>query len=575
MRAVLLAAIMVVSSVVAGCVDSSDRGLGHEEVPRLKGQSWIAPQSQSIFAGDYKFDADWSQTLVQGEFQVLAPVHEVLASKLDGVDIDVTVWRPQVEEGVRVPVIIQASPYYSRSRDLAGVGAQMLDQFVPHGYAYAQLSVRSTGESGGCDDFRGPKMTADMSQAIDHLVAQPWAAPAVALIGISYVGTTPWYAAGSGNPNVKTIVPISGSTNAWEVYNRNGTPESRSPTIILGYGVGAATNPQRSPQHKAENFACAEVYQGWVNGLVSGVVGDRFDPAWWQERNAKPKVEANYKGSILLVHGFEDWNVDPAVALPWVQRLNDTGLKVKQLVGQWGHSYPDMRAGSETKRWDWAEILLRWFDSELKGVAVDTGPPVQVQDNSFGWRDEAAWPPKDANWTRFVLRSDNKLGSEVSGAAEWRFVQPGNDRADFTSGALPADVRIAGLPRVHVTVRPDGPGGNIGAFLYDKDPATGVLKRIGWTAMNLRFADGGEAPRVVTPQQPLVARMEIQPMDALVPAGHELVLRLWMNTPSDRTFAQPLTPVTLMVGGSASSTLEVPVIERPPQAFFTPPKPAS
>jgi predicted acyl esterase len=416
-------------------------------------------------------------------------------------------------------------------------------------------------------------MTADMSQAIDWLVDQEWATDSVALIGISYVGTTPWYAAGSGNPHVKTIVPISGSTNAWEVYNRNGTPETRSPIIIPTYGATAASNAERTPEHKVENFTCTEVYEGWATGVSNGVIGDRINAEWWQERNAKPKVEANYNGSILLVHGFEDWNVDPAVALPWADQLNRSGLKVKQMLGQWAHAYPDSRVTEDTVRWDWAEIMLRWFDHELKGLDVDTGPPVQAQDNQFRWRDEANWPPRDATWTTYNLTAQGALEPQpAKDAGTWLLSVPVEDAADFRL-PLDKDTHISGLPRAHVTVTPTAPGGTIGAFLYDEDPATGQMTRIGWTAMNLRFADGTETPQVVVPGEPLVAKMEMQPMDAVVPAGHNLVLRLWINTPSDRTYAQPLAPIEVLAGGSASSVLDLPTIDRPASAFFEPPHP--
>jgi predicted acyl esterase len=585
---ILLVTLMAGLSL-AGCLDGaepqSDDG---DDVVRVKGQSAVAPGSYSVQPGQYKFDGSISQPLVEGPYELLAPEEVTLTSDLDGVDIDLTVWRPDTPAGVQVPVVMQASPYYSDSASMAGVGYQVTEFISTHGYAYVQLAIRSTGNSGGCDDFRGPKMTADMSQAIDWLVEQEWSTEAVALIGISYVGTTPWYAAGSGNPHVKTIVPISGSTNAWEVYNRNGTPETRSAIIVPNYGASAAANTAREPEHKVENFACAEVYEGWATGVANGVVGDRINAEWWQERNAKPKVEANYKGSIFVIHGLEDWNVDPAVALPWADKLNKSGLKVKQLLGQWPHSYPDSYCGSTdssyhtTCRWDYAEILLRWFDSELKGLDVDTGPPVQVQDNQRAWRDELHWPPRDAQWQRLHLTADGALGEEAGSAGTFPLAVPSAVPdagvpldALFRLGPLEEDLRLGGLPRVHVTVNPTAPGGTIGAFLYDEDPATGVLTRIGWTAMNLRFADGTETPQTVVPGEPLVAKMEIQPMDAVVPAGHTLVLRLAIDTPSDRTYALPIAPMQVEVGGDVTSVLELPVLERADAVFFQPPFPAA
>ncbi|MGH2652257.1 MAG: hypothetical protein ACRDHK_13725, partial [Actinomycetota bacterium] len=60
---------------------------------------------------------------------------------------------------------------------------------------------------------------------------------------------------------------------------------------------------------------------------------------------------------------------------------------------------------------------------------------------------------------------------------------------------------------------------------------------------------------------------------AVVPAGHQLVLRVWINTPEDRTATLPPSAITLNWGGSAKSILELPLIERGPETYFQPPMP--
>ncbi|HEX9816653.1 MAG TPA: CocE/NonD family hydrolase [Candidatus Thermoplasmatota archaeon] len=580
----LLALLLATAFVVSGCVGSPTESQEQREAKQIQAATNAAP----VFPGVYKFDGRASEVLAPGLLSIL-PMEEVyLSSDLDGVDIQMAIWRP--DTGASVPAIIQASPYFSDAKNLeTRVGQFSLDNFVPHGYAYIQLPVRSTGNSGGCDDFRGPDMVADMSQAIDWIAEQPWSNGNVALMGISYVGTTPWYAAGSGNPHIKTIVPVSGSTNAWEVYNRNGSSEGRSPTIIPGYGSSAASNAQRTPEHKVENFTCTsgDVYQAWAAGIYAGITGDK-DPfrQFWDERNVKPFVEANYKGSIFVVHGFEDWNVDPAVVFPWTRELNMTyGLEVKTLIGQWPHTFPDLGAPA-MKRWDYAEILLHWFDKYLKGIETETGPWAQIQDNQMRWRNEDYYPPIDADWTKLHLTTGGQLAAEPGAAGSVRLVPaevmveqarqapaPIDFFEDFTWGPFDEEVLISGLPRVHVTVAPDGPGGYMGAHLYSRDPTSGDEVRIGWTSMNLRYHEGGDTPVVVTPGEPIVAKMEIQPMDAVVPAGHQLLLRVWVNTHADRTPSLPPTVVDLQWGGSTQSFVELPIIERDASAYFQPPMP--
>jgi predicted acyl esterase len=584
----LVAAALVMGMAFGGCVGQPESKSSSIEAKKIA----AAPRDPPVFPGQYRFDGAYSQVLAEGPYGLLARTIHYIPSEIDGADIHFAVWRPDTPPEVKVPVIIQASPYYLDTTALDNFGVFVTDNFVPHGYAYVQLAIRSTGDSGGCDDFRGPNMVKDLSTAVTWLASQDWSNGNVSLIGISYIGTTPWYAASSGNPAIKTIVPISGSTNPWEVYNRNGSAESRSPAITLTYGGQAAGNPYRSPEHVAGNFVCPDgsAYEAWAAGTYGGVAGEK-EPfsQWWEDRNVRPKVEANYKGSIFVIHGFEDWNVDPAVVFPWARTLNLTyGLPVKTMVGQWVHTYPD-QTDPDKMRWDYAETLLHWWDYWLKGkTQVDTGPWAQLQDNQMRWRNEMYYPPIDADWKTLHLGPNAQLLDAPGGAGFIRLLPaaaplPLDQRStnqdaaalytDFVLGPLEEDMRISGLPRAHVTVTPDGPGGYIAAWLLDVDPATGAEQRIGWTSMNLKYADGTDKATPVTPGQPLLAKMEMQPMDAVVPAGHSLALRIWINGHSDRIPSIPPTPIRVEWGGGVTSMLELPIIERGEDAFFTPPMP--
>jgi predicted acyl esterase len=313
-----------------------------------------------------------------------------------------------------------------------------------------------------------------------------------------------------------------------------------------------------------------------------------MDPmGFWAERNRKPLVEANYKGSIFSIQGLQDWNVDPSQVIPWVDQLEASGLKTKQMLGQWYHTYPDWIDGEgwEARRGDFMENLLRWLDSELKGLPVDTGPNVEVRDSEGRWRVEEHYPPHDATWTTYHL--DHGLLSAQPGASESALLYPSlnvqgdsyppdppaavetgvKKAADFVLGPLPNDLLIAGLPKVHVTVTPQGPDGYMAAFLYDLPQDSEPLP-LGWTTMNLRFADGTTTPGEVFPGQQLEVKMEIQPMDAVVPAGHQLLLRIWVFTDGDRLPTLPLAPVSLEMGGDISSVLVLPTVQRDPSVYF-------
>ncbi len=606
LAALLMSSIMA-AAVFAGCLDAGTTS-GTQQDPEL--QKLTSPNRQTVvYPGEYKFfDARFSQVLADGIYASLPPVRDFIPSEIDGEDIEIGFWLPDVPAGTKVPVIVHASPYHRPAGSVikqTGMKNFLVTNFLPHGYAVGTVAVRGTAGSGGCMDLMGVKENGDLNQAITWFGEQEWSNGNVAMIGVSYDGSTPWTVASFGNPHLKTIVPISGVPDLYGLMFRNGSAESRGPALLnaLYYTYGWATvdipgvsggDPNRSTDKVITGLACPESVVGLGAAMYSGTYGERDPAGWWEERNRKPATAENYKGSILSVQGLQDWNVDPMMVIPWAQELADEqGLYVKQMLGQWGHANPDSRVGSNNTpakptRYDWAEILLHWFDYWLKGVNTDLGPMVQVQDDKGNWRNEESFPPHDATWTKYHLADGNRLSLEPGAPGSALLVPNPMDQQggpceqlrqapcydiDF---ALPLeeDTRISGLPRLHVTVSPKGPTGHIAGYLYDVAP-DGTEKRVGWTMINLRFADGTETSTPLVPNQPILAKMEFQPLDVLIPAGHTLKVTIWEVEEADRLPAIPPQAVELLYGGSVSSTLELPTLERTEADYFLPPWPSN
>jgi predicted acyl esterase len=608
-RALALSALFTLS-LLAGCLGDSpaataDSGVVAAGAPNVGGSDKVVT---SVFPGKYDFTGPYSRVLTPGSLEI-KPAEEVrVPSAIDGEDILMGLHLPDTTE--KVPVLLFASPYFGflggdndvTDRIEGDAFGNLIENFVPHGYAVVGLAARGTGNSGGCNDLMGPKETADLDQAVTWLGTQDWSNGNVAMTGVSYDGSTPWAVASVGNPHLKTIIPISGVPDMYGLMYRNGSAESRGPFLLnlLYYGGNIAVGTME-PTRAPTRAACPEAVAGTGMAGVAGVTGN--DPSgFWQERNRKPGVEATYTGSVFSVQGLQDWNVDPSQVVPWVDQLEASGLRTKQLLGQWEHSWPDSigedgegldcpGGNPDAKlcnRADYNEILLRWLDQELKGLDVDTGAPVQVQDNLGRWRNEEHYPPHDATWTTYHL--DNGLLSAVPGARESSMLYPSvsedfppnpppavdlsvQKAADFVLGPLPEDLLIAGLPKVHITVTPEGPGGYMAAYLYSIEPGTEPTNAdiLGWSTMNLAFAQGGTERREVVPGQTIQALMEIQPMDAVVKAGNQLMLRLWVFTDGDRLPTVPPGTVTLETGGDVQSVLVLPTLQRDESVYFTPP----
>lgn len=586
----LLVTGLLLAAALAGCAGSE----------RDEGEGAAADPAAELRAAEFDTGEAFSLTLQPGPYGIL-PVDDVRFASFDGTEITSGVWRPDTDE--RVPVILMVSPYFSTG--LFTVDRRMVENFVPHGYAFAKVAVRGTSYSDGCMESMGPSEQRDIDEAVTFFGGQEWSNGNVAIIGVSYVGTTPWAAAGFGNPHLKAIVPISGVTSWFELGFRNGTAEPRTPIHMPLYWAQYGTaneivEIQPDEVLDAAENVCAAPMVGLAASqyaILTGEMGPFAD--YWAERDLRPRVLENYEGAVFLVHGLRDWNVNADMAYPFVGQLAARGIEVKHLLGQWQHSWPDATAREEHVRYDFAEVLLRYFDTHLKGTPRYHGAMAEVEDNLGFWRKEATWPPADAAWTAFPLGTGTLGAGGVSGSAY--LANPGGavDGSDcaasgmpatsaldtpvtaalFSTGPLADGLRYAGLAQLHVTVVPHDPrGGELQAELYHVDANGMVVGRVNHAVMDLRFHAGGHEPQSLTPGQPVVARMEFYPQDVAIPPGEALVLRIVPDTgldpctnandPSGEDTIQGAyipgqSPVPIEVRwGGESSVLRLPVIQR-------------
>lgn len=510
-------------------------------------------------------------------------------SKLDGRALQIGLVRPDTDRPA--PVILHASPYNARDlaeTDLNRCASFLVENFVQHGYAVALFSVRGGGDTDGCANMFGAKERSDLDDVLTWLGTQPWSSGRAGMIGISYSGSTPWVAAASGNPYLETIVPEAGVTDVFDLAFSAGTLDSRSqlfaPLYYLQYGA-ALNNPVvsgRDPQRTVNAVAdCDDLMAGVEAGARSAVTSARTP--YWTERNQRPLVAERYRGSVLHVQGLTDWNVRPQHTIAWAESLRKHGIRVRHLLGQWHHQYPDTE-GSPHSRWDYADRLLDWFDHELKRRGGRLGPRVEVEDDSGRWRRAKRLPWKPNRTLTLGKELRGELGALLAPDARSRFYYASQDfpghNTDIEAATvddlcatcavfvLPVEqkpLRFAGRPALDVTVTPVGNAGHVTAFLYRRN-ADG-LRRVGWGMTDLRFPAGenagGEAAATVTPGVPLDVRVDFEPLDVVIAPGDELVLILGQGR-TGQIPAQPPLPVQLTAG-----TLKL--AEHDQRRFFTPP----
>lgn len=616
----------------------------------------------AVAEGVYAFSNQGSQVLRVGPYQAMPPETVYLVSTLPAspepagstdagvVFIPMAIWRPANASGP-VPIIIDAGPYYEQNENCGSEGSGecgitdlqqktewLVANFLPYGYAVVQLAVRGTGTAGGCMDLLGDAEQHDLVQAIDWLATQEWANGNVAMIGASYDGSTPWVVAATGNPHLKAIVPDAGLPDIFDLMFHNGSSEQRGVTMhsvtYWGYGFDDdfPQNPGLPPEvpwpgpapvvpHSANGRTmeqdlqnlCPEAIEGSAMGPYAYGTGDRAEAAtdYWTQRDRRQDVLDNYDGAVFLIHGLQDWNVDPHAAIPFNAALRAKGLDMVEWYGQWGHDFPDSQCVQGAPEWavmpcrlDFAETLLHWFDLHLKGI--ETGPrppPIQVQDNVGFWRMADSYPPAAPDWLELRLSGDGVLAPEATGETRVTLdppVQGAPSRIlEFKSEPVPDDLRVSGLPQLKLPFEVSGPGGELAFWLFDEAP-DGKVRAIGpcpiqacdpnnWVpipfdpmvghgSMNLRYYAGGETEQVLAPNTRYVAQMEAEPLEVLIPRDHRLTLWVFqfaywdhanMNTPNGQqgpAIQATTGQVTVILGPDA--ILRLPTVDVEPTQLF-------
>jgi predicted acyl esterase len=525
-------------------------------------------------------DNEWNST--HHFVQYTLPIEEGGAAP--NAQISLAVWRPNVPEGITVPVIAEFGPYFQEasvetpSIEVPGtwLGQMIIDQILPHGFAFAQVSVTGTGRSNHCMDLMGNAEQLGNDAAVRWFGEQNWSNGNVGMIGKSYDGSTPWQAAmfGAEHDYLKTIVPISGLIGVKELMWRNGSAEARAPIMHNGvYGSYGIDGDEEDYQN-----ICPDYLIGPGTGVSAYLFGSEVAGDYWAERYFLDRVIENYQGSVYLIQGMHDWNVDPHMAVPTINALKDAGIDAKGLFGQWDHDYPDRpqqlfdrsdiggRGGEafpEMVRMDWMQDLLEWFDFYLRGEGEQPGLYVEIQSNQGSWRLEERYPPTDVE----VVSMD--LGGLLTNVEGGMNVLPdANTGPVWESEPFEAPMHIAGTPRLHVDVTTATLGGQLYALLEDCDESDACI-HIGHAIMDLRYHAGGDDIQTWTPiVETINAKMEFMPMDVEMEPGHRLRLSL-LSTGEDYLPASTSSVVFIQEG--ETSTLQLDTFEPLNRRYFTPP----
>ncbi|MFG1971933.1 Xaa-Pro dipeptidyl-peptidase [Nonomuraea fuscirosea] len=537
---------------------------------------------------------------VREHVYVESTVDSDLDGNLDKVRVDII--RPK-ESGprLRVPVIIDESPYYDNSGrgnegerkvyDAAGNVTKFPlfydNYFVPRGYAVLNVDMLGTTRSEGCPDIGGKADVLGGKAVIDWLngrakavkpdgtlAVADWTTGKSAMIGKSYDGTLANAVAATGVKGLETIVPIS-AISSWYKYQRsNGVVYNYDYASWLANYVDTdpedKCRPVRDKMDAEDGDDTGDYNRFWAErDYIKGLLGD------------VSKVRA----SVFVIHTVNDLNVKPDNFSAWWKALADRNVPRKIWVGQTQHVDP---FDFEGRRDLWVDTLHRWFDHWLHGVrnGITNEPRADVEIGPARWITQRDWPAPYALKASLRPSADGSLGlrpaarnstatftdvamSETDMVAE--VGQPNPGRVAFTTGELPLSLRLSGTPTADLRVKLDKPAANLTALLVDFGDDTRVDWRRGQGITTLTEEDcHGESTadddacyrkvvtNVATRPLEIVARgwIDVRNRDSLsqgkpLPPGTYGTVK-WLTLPQDYTFKKGHR-IGLVVAGTDST----------------------
>ena len=423
--------------------------------------------------------------------------------RTDRVAVDIVRPSEPAKAGRRVPVIMDASPYYSccgrgnesqvKTYDANGniVQAPLFydNYFVPRGYASVLVDLAGTNRSDGCVDVGGPSDVQSAKAVIDwlngrahgysarsggHAVTASWANGSVGMIGKSWDGTIANGVAATGVRGLKTIVPISAISSWYDYYFHQGAPLQDGPEWLSDY-----------VESDGAHAHCAAEQQKIIDG--SPRTGDRTP--FWTARDYV-KDAAKVKASVFAVQGMQDLNVRTKHFGQWWTALSAQGVERKVWLSQTGHVDP-----FDYRRTAWVPTLQRWFDHYLLGVdnGIQREPMADIERSVDHWTTDRVWPAPGTRTTALNLgpTATDGLGTlgtrhARSGATESFTDDPNLWEEDwaaaadaatpaktaFTTGVLAKDLRLSGGGTFTVTATSSTTSAHLSAVLVDLGPAT-------------------------------------------------------------------------------------------------------
>ncbi|MEM7414367.1 MAG: Xaa-Pro dipeptidyl-peptidase [Gemmatimonadota bacterium] len=529
--------------------------------------------------------------------------------RLDRVHVDVT-RPPATEDGLRLPVIYETSPYYSgvgttgseyfwnveheigavppTRGEMPSIGHQSrrptisnshVSTWVPRGFVVVHSQSPGTGLSQGCPTVGGANESLAPKAVIDWLngrargftepeggeeVEAYWSTGRVGMTGTSYNGTLPLAAATTGVEGLEAIIPVAPNTSYYHYYRSNGLV--RSPGGYLGEDVDVLYDFINSGDPARRDWCNENIRDGEMAEGRDRLTGDYNE--FWAGRDYLNAIDG-VRAATLMAHAFNDWNVMPEHSYRIGRALEERDVPVQWYYHQGGH-------GGQPPH----ELMNRWFTRYLHGV--ENG----VENDARSWivreGDREPTPydsyphPESEGVTLYPQGDGNAVGLLSQAAPDGQTIAGVRDdvsidgashagaaasdgRLIYATPTLTQDVHLSGVASVTIRVAANAEAANLSVWLVSlpwvEDGTTNdnIITR-GWAD-----PQNEESLTESTPLEPGVFReltFDLQPDDQIIPAGQRIGLMIFSSDPEFTLWPEPGTELEVDLSGT-SITLPV------------------
>ena len=533
--------------------------------------------------------------------------------KMDRMHVDVT--RPaQTENGLKLPVVYESSPYYAGTAGLATglfwdvkhelgqqakprehvevirkgkrpiISNSQIRTWVPRGFVVVHSSSPGTGLSdgaptvGGINESLAPKAVIDWlngrvrgysSREGTKEVVAYWSTGKVGMTGTSYNGTLPLAAATTGVEGLEAIIPIAPNTSYYHYYRSNGLV--RSPGGYLGEDIDVLYDFIHSgkEENRARNNRVIRDTE-MINGM-DRITGDYND--FWEGRDYLNQMKP-MKAALLMAHGFNDWNVMPEHSYRISKKAIEMGIPTQIYYHQDGHGGPPP-----------LKMMNRWFTRYLFGIenGVEKDPKAWIV-REYNSRQKPtpylAYPNPDASLVTLSLHpgapgtgglflKKNKIKTTEILTDDYSYdgsslakAKTSKNRLLYLTPVLKEDIHLSGLSTLTIKIASSKKAANLSVWLvslpWNSDKKAKITDNIitrGWADIQ-NYKSLTESTNLI-PDKFYTMSFDLQPDDQIIKKGQQIGLMIFSSDPEFTLHPKPGTTLTLDI---KSTSLKIPVV---------------